>query len=189
MGTEARKNDSYGDGGVTDLITLRGRFLLLLERHVRKLTIHGNRATGLCPFHLEHTPSLSVELEKCVFHCFGCGLGGSVKRFAELLGEPWGSTHSESRAAKARRARFQAERQARTILERRAEEQDKVLCVEHRELYGEALAAADLLRLFHRRPDLAAEFPELVTRTERGYGEVLFQCTVLEARLDGEVAA
>src|SRR5262245_16721298 len=71
-----------------------------LHRYVDKLRIRWPRASGLCPFHHEKTPSLSIDLEKCVFHCFGCGAEGGVKRFAALVGEPWGSTRSESRTAK-----------------------------------------------------------------------------------------
>jgi hypothetical protein len=169
-------------------LALHDRFLALLEQHVHKLHIRGSRATGLCPFHQDRNPSFSADLDKCVFHCFGCGAGGGVKKFAELVGEPWESTRSESRTAKARRARFQAERQARAILARRAEERDKTLCASHREAYGEMLGARDVLSLLHRRPDLAAEFPDVVAQTEQEYGDLLFRLSILEARLDGEVA-
>ena len=36
---------------------------------------------GLCPFHHEKTPSFSVNEEKQIFHCFGCGKGGGPIRF------------------------------------------------------------------------------------------------------------
>lgn len=180
QGTEARK--SRGSPLNLPLI-----FQDLLQRYVHKLTIRGPRATGLCPFHEERNPSFSAHIEGGMWHCFGCSASGGVKKFAELVGEPWESTRSESRTAKARRARFQAERQARAILERRAEERDRVLCAEHRELYGEMLAAKDLLSLFHRRPDLAEEFSALAVETEREYGDTLFRLSILEARLDGEV--
>jgi len=62
-----------------------------------------------------------------------------------------------------------------------------VLCGEHREVHGEALAAADLLALFWRRPDLAEEFSDVLEEIEREYGDTLFRLTVVEARLDGEV--
>jgi hypothetical protein len=32
----------------------------------------------LCPLHEERTPSFSVDSEKNLFYCFGCGVGGSV---------------------------------------------------------------------------------------------------------------
>ncbi|MGH7390788.1 MAG: CHC2 zinc finger domain-containing protein [Candidatus Rokuibacteriota bacterium] len=40
-----------------------------------------------CPFHRDRTPSFSVDLDRGVFHCFGCGVEGGVKRFAELVGD------------------------------------------------------------------------------------------------------
>lgn len=36
---------------------------------------------GLCPFHDDHSPSLSVNAEANYWHCFACGVGGSVIDF------------------------------------------------------------------------------------------------------------
>ena len=36
------------------------------------------RYMGLCPFHEDHNPSLSVDREKGLFNCFGCGESGTV---------------------------------------------------------------------------------------------------------------
>lgn len=44
----------------------------------------GSRMMGLCPLHNDRkSPSLTVSPEKQVFHCFGCGAGGSVIQFIE----------------------------------------------------------------------------------------------------------
>ena len=41
----------------------------------------GRNFKGLCPFHNEKTPSFMVSPDRQVFHCFGCGKGGSVIDF------------------------------------------------------------------------------------------------------------
>lgn len=41
----------------------------------------GRSFVGLCPFHNERSPSFSVSPERQMFHCFGCGAGGTVFRF------------------------------------------------------------------------------------------------------------
>ena len=42
-----------------------------------QLKKRGRNYFGLCPFHNEKTPSFSVNPEKQIFKCFGCGTGGS----------------------------------------------------------------------------------------------------------------
>jgi len=41
----------------------------------------GTNFFGLCPFHGEKTPSFSVNQDKQIFKCFGCGAGGGVINF------------------------------------------------------------------------------------------------------------
>jgi DNA primase len=41
----------------------------------------GRNFIGLCPFHIEKTPSFSVSVEKNIFFCFGCRTGGDVVAF------------------------------------------------------------------------------------------------------------
>ena len=45
------------------------------------LTPAGANHKGLCPFHQEKSPSFTVHPGKRIFHCFGCGAGGSVVDF------------------------------------------------------------------------------------------------------------
>lgn len=41
----------------------------------------GSNYKGRCPFHDEKTPSFNVVPHRGIFHCFGCGAGGSVVDF------------------------------------------------------------------------------------------------------------
>jgi DNA primase len=45
----------------------------------------GATLKGLCPFHQEKSPSFTVNRDKGVFHCFGCGVGGDVVKFVQLF--------------------------------------------------------------------------------------------------------
>lgn len=49
--------------------------------YVRLTRRSGSNQFGLCPFHSEKTPSFSVSADKQIYHCFGCGKGGSVINF------------------------------------------------------------------------------------------------------------
>lgn len=46
-----------------------------------KLTPKGNGYFAICPFHNEKTPSFSVNENKQLYHCFGCGESGNVITF------------------------------------------------------------------------------------------------------------
>lgn len=61
--------------GATDIIKLIGWYVPL-----RRVGASG-RYFGLCPFHKDKTPSLSVDQSKGLYHCFGCGAGGDVIKF------------------------------------------------------------------------------------------------------------
>lgn len=57
----------------SDIVQVISGYLTLKQR--------GKNYFGLCPFHQEKTPSFSVNPDKQIFHCFGCGAGGNVFTF------------------------------------------------------------------------------------------------------------
>ncbi len=57
----------------TDLVEIISDYVLLKKS--------GENYKGLCPFHVEKTPSFTVNPRKGIFHCFGCGVGGNVYSF------------------------------------------------------------------------------------------------------------
>jgi DNA primase len=72
-----------------DLERLRQQFPLLeyLQRHNWTGHRAGTRPefVGLCPLHRETHPSFSVNTNKNLFYCYGCGQGGDLIRFVELF--------------------------------------------------------------------------------------------------------
>jgi DNA primase len=69
----------YGDE-VIEQVRSRVDIVALISGHV-KLRKTGKNYVGLCPFHEEKTPSFSVDPDKQLFYCFGCGAGGNVFSF------------------------------------------------------------------------------------------------------------
>ena len=63
-----------------DQIKSRLDLVEVVQQYV-PLRKRGRELWGLCPFHPEKTPSLSVSPTKQVYYCFGCGEGGDVFRF------------------------------------------------------------------------------------------------------------
>ncbi|CAB1056083.1 DNA primase DnaG, partial [Olavius sp. associated proteobacterium Delta 1] len=50
-----------------------------------ELKKNGKSYFGLCPFHDDHNPSLSINPVNNLWQCFGCGAGGDVIRFVEMF--------------------------------------------------------------------------------------------------------
>jgi DNA primase len=55
---------------VANIVDIASRYTTLKKR--------GKKYVGLCPFHSEKDPSFTVDDEKQLFHCFGCGAGGDI---------------------------------------------------------------------------------------------------------------
>lgn len=61
-------------------IQLASDIIQIISEYVN-LKQSGRNFLGLCPFHSEKTPSFTVNPEKKLFKCFGCGEGGTVFQF------------------------------------------------------------------------------------------------------------
>lgn len=59
----------------TDIVRVIGQYVSLKPK--------GREFIGLCPFHDDHRPSMSVVPSKQIFKCFSCGAGGNVFTFLQ----------------------------------------------------------------------------------------------------------
>jgi DNA primase len=59
-----------------DDVKRRIDIVTLFEHFGVRLTKKGKSHTGHCPWHDDNTPSLSVDKEKGLYNCFGCGESG-----------------------------------------------------------------------------------------------------------------
>ena len=57
----------------SDIVAVVGEHVALRRR--------GKNYIGLCPFHTEKTPSFTVNQNRGLYKCFGCGKGGNVFQF------------------------------------------------------------------------------------------------------------
>ena len=58
---------------VADIYDIVSEYVALKKR--------GRNFFGLCPFHDEKTPSFSINMDKQIYKCFGCGKGGGTINF------------------------------------------------------------------------------------------------------------
>ncbi|HEC79659.1 MAG TPA: DNA primase, partial [Firmicutes bacterium] len=73
-----------------DLSEIKGRIreksniVDVMAEYIRLQKV-GKRYRAICPFHQDTKPSLYIDPEKEMFHCFGCGAGGDVFNFIMLI--------------------------------------------------------------------------------------------------------
>jgi DNA primase len=61
-----------------DIVRIVGEYVTLRKAGAQNFI-------GLCPFHQEKTPSMSVHASRQFFHCFGCGASGDVFSFVQKI--------------------------------------------------------------------------------------------------------
>jgi DNA primase len=83
-------NATPGGGGDTDMIdkeliaqARRTDVAALVRAKGIELKKTGKSLMGLCPFHADHTPSLSINTKENYWNCFGCEKGGDAIGFVE----------------------------------------------------------------------------------------------------------
>ncbi|MCH7871568.1 MAG: DNA primase [Planctomycetes bacterium] len=62
--------------GAVDIVALIGERVALTRK--------GKDYVGLCPFHPDHKPSMSVSPTKQIFKCWSCGVGGDAIKYIQL---------------------------------------------------------------------------------------------------------
>jgi DNA primase len=68
-----------------DAVRERTDIVQVISQHLQLRKAGRDSVVGLCPFHAEKTPSLSVSPSKQVYYCFGCGEGGNVFKFLQKV--------------------------------------------------------------------------------------------------------
>ena len=58
-----------------DIVNIIGSYIPLTQK--------GRNYLGVCPFHDDHSPSMSVSSEKQIYKCFACGAAGNVFTFVQ----------------------------------------------------------------------------------------------------------
>ena len=56
-----------------DIVDVISKYIPLIQR--------GKNFFGVCPFHDDHSPSMSVSKDKQIYKCFSCGATGNVLKF------------------------------------------------------------------------------------------------------------
>ena len=67
---------------IIEMIKARADIVEVIGEYVH-LTKRGQNYLGLCPFHYDNTPSLTVSSAKGIYKCFVCDASGDVIAFLQ----------------------------------------------------------------------------------------------------------
>lgn len=73
---------AYIDDETINNIRSSANIVDIIKEYV-PLTSRGKNFFGVCPFHQDHAPSMSVSSDKQIYRCFSCGAAGNVFTFVK----------------------------------------------------------------------------------------------------------
>lgn len=73
---------AYIDDETINNIRSSANIVDIIKEYV-PLTSKGKNFFGVCPFHQDHAPSMSVSSDKQIYRCFSCGAAGNVFTFVK----------------------------------------------------------------------------------------------------------
>jgi DNA primase len=131
----AGKERGYGDvervREATDIVAIIGQYVAL--------TPAGENLKGVCPFHSDTKPSMTVSPSKQLYYCFGCGEGGNVFNFVMRME---GLTFGEALRELARRAGIKLQAGGRSTPDESRRDRLGVVVVEAAKFYYETLRSS-----------------------------------------------
>ena len=71
---------NYYSQDLVEEIRSRSDIVDVISGYIR-LQRKGSNYVGICPFHNDRNPSMSVNQSRQIYHCFSCGAGGDVFKF------------------------------------------------------------------------------------------------------------
>jgi len=84
-GHKTLKVDGFLEEFEKDDVKSRVDIVVLFSHFGVNLTAKGKGFVAKCPWHEDSTPSLSVDRDKGLYHCFGCGESGDVFALVEKM--------------------------------------------------------------------------------------------------------
>ena len=73
-------NTNHIDENTINQIRISSDIVKIISDYI-PLKKKGRNYIGVCPFHADHSPSMSVSPEKQIYKCFACGAAGNVFKF------------------------------------------------------------------------------------------------------------
>ncbi len=143
----------------------------IVQRHV-VLKKSGRNYTGLCPFHQDKNPSMSVSREKNLFKCFSCGEGGDALTFMmKIENQTYGEVIRELARDQGIDILFEGQNKEQVAQRKTREENIYALNTTasdwfHRNLINGALAEASIARTYLKNRNIA---PDVVERFQLGF--------------------